>query len=301
MGELGLPVEQRRFGTDDDALRPPLIQLWECERVLLEGVTMRNSPFWTIHPVYCRDVVVRDLTIRGTGPNTDGIDPDSCERVRIERCDIATDDDAIAIKSGRDADGRRVNRPTRDVVISNCKFSGGHAGVAIGSEMSGDVSDVTITDCVCVATNTGILIKTQRGRGGVVENVLAQRIQMKDVKRDGLMISMHYNAVEPEPLSERTPTIRNVTFSDIEGSCELRAGRIIGLTERDVSRVRLERVSLDARDGFACRWAADVEMKDVSFSVKKGPPVECADSHDIRINGETATTTVTTNPATESD
>lgn len=288
MGERGVPVEERRFGTAEAGLRPSLIQFWDCRKVLVEGVEIRNSPMWTVHPVYSRELVFRDLLIRGDGPNTDGINPDSCEQVLIERCDIATDDDSIAIKSGRDRDGRRVNRPSRDIVIRDCRFARGHSGVAIGSETSGGVSNVRISDCTCDGTNAGILIKTQRGRGGVVEGVLAERITLKDVKRDGLMISMRYNLSQPEPNSERTPTVRDVTYRDIRGTSEQRAGRLIGLEEQDVTKVRLERVDLDARDGLACRWTGDVEMKDVSVRVQRGPALECADSHELRVDGLSA-------------
>jgi polygalacturonase len=240
---------------------------------------------WTIHPVYSRELAFRDHVIRANGPNTDGINPDSCQKVLVERCDIATGDDSIAIKSGRDRDGRRVGKPSKDIIIRNCRFARGHSGVAIGSETSGGVSNVRISDSTCDATNAGILIKTQRGRGAVIEDVLAERITLKNVKRDGLMISMRYNVTKPEERSERTPTVRDVTYRDVRGTCEQRAGRLIGLEEQEVTGVRMERVNLDARDGFALRWTNDVQMNDVGFRVQRGPAFEVADSGSVRVDG----------------
>jgi polygalacturonase len=285
MAQDGTPVEERRFATVQDGLRPTLIEFWQCSNVTVEGVTIQQSPFWTVHPVYCTDVTLRNLTIRGDGPNTDGIDPDSCQRVRIDNCDIATGDDSIAIKSGRDSDGRRVNRPTTDVQITNCRFAKGHSGVAIGSETSGGVSDVVIRDCTSDGNNVGILVKTMRGRGGVIENITAERITLKNVKRDGVMISMRYNTTQPEPVSERTPTVRNVTFRDIKGTSNERAGRFTGLEERAVENVRLENVVIAAKEGFAATWTDRVTFAGVSLKLDKGPAIECADSSALIVNG----------------
>jgi hypothetical protein len=285
MGEEGVPVEQRRFGTAADGLRPTLIEFWKCRGVTIEGVTIQQSPFWTVHPVYCTDVTLRNLTIRGDGPNTDGIDPDSCETVRIDNCDIATGDDSIAIKSGRDADGRRVGKPTRDVQITNCRFAKGHTGVAIGSETSGGISDITIRDCVASGTNVGVLIKTMRGRGGVIENVVAERITLENVKRDGVMISMRYNTTQSEPESERTPAVRNITFRDIRGTSQQRVGRIVGLEERAVQNVTLENLSIGAKEGLAVAWAEDIKLNGIGVRIEKGPALEIADSVTVIVNG----------------
>lgn len=285
MGQDGTPVEERRFATVQDGLRPALVEFWNCSNVTVEGVTIQQSPFWTVHPVYCTDVTLRNLTIRGDGPNTDGIDPDSCQRVRIDNCDIATGDDSIAIKSGRDSDGRRVNRPTSDVQITNCRFAKGHSGVAIGSETSGGVSDVVIRDCSADGTNVGILVKTMRGRGGVIENVTAERITLKNVKRDGVMVSMRYNPTQAEPVSERTPTVRNITFRDIKGTSNERAGRIQGLEECPVDNVRLESMVIAAKEGFAAVCTNQLTFKGVSLKLDKGPAIECADSSALIVNG----------------
>ncbi|NGN62993.1 glycoside hydrolase family 28 protein [Streptomyces sp. A7024] len=140
-GAEGVPVADRVLGAGH-YLRPSFIQPHSCRNVLIEGVTLRNSPFWNIHPVLSRDITVRDVTIACHGPNSDGCNPDSCENVAIRRVTFATDDDCIAIKSGRDQDGWRVGVPSRHILIEDCVYLSGGAAVAIGSEMSGGVSDV---------------------------------------------------------------------------------------------------------------------------------------------------------------
>jgi polygalacturonase len=141
MGEAGVPVAERVFG-DGHYLRPSFVQPYECRNVLIEGVTIRNSPMWTIHPVYCDGVTVRDVVIDNLGPNGDGCNPDSCTNVLIQRVTFRTHDDCIAIKSGRDADGRRVGRPSTGIRIEDCLFLSGGGAVAVGSEMSGGVAGV---------------------------------------------------------------------------------------------------------------------------------------------------------------
>lgn len=141
MGVEGVPVDQRVFGAGH-YLRPSFIQPYACRNVLIEGVTLRHSPMWNIHPVLCRNVTVRDVSVESLGPNGDGCDPDSCQDVVIQRTTFATHDDCIAIKSGRDEDGRRVGVPSKNILIEDCVFTSGGGAVAIGSEMSGGVSDV---------------------------------------------------------------------------------------------------------------------------------------------------------------
>src|SRR5205814_685153 len=131
----------------------------------------------------------------------------------------------------------------------------------------------------------GILIKTMRGRGAVIENVLAERITLKNVRRDELMVSMRYSATKPEPESERTPAVRHVTFRDIRGSSVERAGRIVGLEERDVQDIHLEKIAIAAKEGFALAWADGVALNDVTVQIEKGPAVVCADSRTISIDG----------------
>ena len=155
---------QRRF------FRPPFIQPVRCKKVKIEGVKIVNSPFWTVNPEFCDNVTIKGITINNVpSPNTDGINPESCRNVHISDCHISVGDDCITIKSGRDAQARRLGVPCENITITNCTMLSGHGGVVIGSEMSGSVRKVTISNCVFDGTDRGIRIKSTRGRGGVVE------------------------------------------------------------------------------------------------------------------------------------
>ncbi len=168
----GIPVEERVFGTVEDGVRPPFLQTFRCKNVLLEGFTIKESPSWCIHPVYCENVIVRKLHVLTVGiPNGDGIDPDSCKNVLIEHCDFHNGDDCIVLKAGRDEEAWQINIPCENIVVRHCYMKTGHAGFGIGSEMSAGVRNVFVHDCHFEATKAGVRMKSLRGRGGIVENV----------------------------------------------------------------------------------------------------------------------------------
>jgi polygalacturonase len=171
-GQKGIPVEQRTFG-GGTKLRPNMIQFYKCKNVLIEGVTIKNSPMWHIHPVLSQNITIKDVKVVGYGPNNDGCDPESCKDVFIQSCYFDTGDDCIAIKAGRNNDGRRVNVPTENVVIQNCHMKNGHGGVVIGSEMTGGVRSIFTENCIMDSANLdqAIRVKTNSVRGGFVENV----------------------------------------------------------------------------------------------------------------------------------
>ena len=168
---------QRRF------FRPPFIQLFRCKNIKIEGITIINSPFWTVNPEFCENVTVDRVTIKNPlSPNTDGINPESCRYVHISNCHISVGDDCITLKSGRDLQARKLNVPDEDITITNCTMLAGHGGVVIGSEMSGGVRKVVISNCVFDGTDRGIRIKSTRGRGGVVEDIQVDNIVMRNIK-----------------------------------------------------------------------------------------------------------------------
>ena len=253
-------------------MRPPLIQPFNCTNVLIEGVTIINSPFWTVTPVYCENVTVHGVIIQNPdpSPNTDGIDPDSCHNVRISDCQISVGDDCITIKSGRDADGRRVGRPAENYTIVNCTMEHGHGGVVIGSEMSGNVKNITVANCVFDGTDRGIRIKAARGRGGVVENVRVSNIIMRNIRREAVMLTTFYEQSDPEPASERTPVFRNIHLNGITGNAKV-AGEFTGLSEMPLQSVSLADVQLEAETGFKITDAKDISFQNVMVHVAKGP------------------------------
>ncbi len=207
MAEDGVPVAQRVFGPGDD-LRPNFLQTYRCRNVLVEGVTLRNSPMWVIHPVLSTNVTIRDVKVLSLGPNSDGCDPESSSDVLIEDSLFDTGDDCIALKSGRNADGRRLKTPVERVVVRNCRMRAGHGGVTIGSEISGGARDVYAERCVMSSPqlDRGLRIKTNAMRGGVVENVFLRDVEIGQVG-SAVDIDMRYEEGDAGPF---VPVVRNV-------------------------------------------------------------------------------------------
>jgi polygalacturonase len=213
MAERGVPVAERRFG-EGDYLRPQFIQPYRCRNVLVEGVTIVNSPMWEVHPVLCTNVTVRDVKIVTHGPNNDGCDPESCRDVLIERCLFDTGDDCIAIKSGRNADGRRLRAPTEYVVVRDCVMKDGHGGVTVGSEISGDVRWVFVDRCRMDSPNLdrALRFKNNAMRGGVLEHVYMRDCAVGQVAEAVLSIDLHY---EEGPKGPFTPVVRDVELRNV--------------------------------------------------------------------------------------
>lgn len=206
--EAGVPVEERMFG-DGDYLRPNFVQPYRCKNILIEGVTILNSPMWHINPVLCRNVTVKDVTVIGHGPNNDGCNPESCKDVLIENCIFDTGDDCIAIKSGRNNDGRRVNVPSENLIVRNCVMKDGHGGVVLGSEISGGVRNVFVENCEMSSPNLdrALRIKTNSIRGGLIENVFVRDVEVGVVKDSVIKVNFLY---EEGDAGEYAPVVRNV-------------------------------------------------------------------------------------------
>lgn len=209
------PVEARVMA-EEDGLRPQLINLYSCTRVLIEGVRLINSPFWVIHPLLCDQLTVRNVSVESHGPNSDGCDPESCSNVLIENCTFDTGDDCIAIKSGRNNDGRRWNRPSENIIVRRCKMKDGHGGVVIGSEISGGYKNLYVENCEMDSPELDrvIRIKTSTCRGGVVENVFVRNVKVGQCKESVLKINLVY---DPRERCRRDfpPTVRNVHLDNV--------------------------------------------------------------------------------------
>jgi polygalacturonase len=213
MGDDNVPVDQRLFG-EGSYLRPNFIEPYRCRNILIEGVMLRNAPFWEVHPVLSSNITVRNLTIDSDGPNTDGCDPESCKDVLIEGCSFNTGDDCIAIKSGRNGDGRRVNVPSENIVIRNCTMRNGHGGVTIGSEITGGVRNVFAQDCKMDSPDlwNAIRLKDNAMRGGVLENFHFRRIVVGQVAHAVLTIDFNY---EEGPNGPFRPVARGIHLESI--------------------------------------------------------------------------------------
>ena len=242
-GETGEPVEQRIFGSGKQ-LRPNMIQPYKCKNVLIEGVTIKNSPMWHIHPVLSTNVTIRNVRVIGHGPNNDGCNPESCRDVLIEGCYFDTGDDCIAIKAGRNNDGRRVNVASENIVIRNCQMKDGHGGVVIGSETSGGTRNVFAENCTMDSPNLdrALRIKSNSVRGGTIENIYMRNVTIGQVAEAVLKVNFNYGEGDA---GEFTPIVRNVNMENITSGKSKYALSISGYERSPITAIRLKNCIFD--------------------------------------------------------
>jgi polygalacturonase len=296
-------------------VRPRLIRVINCRNVLIDGIALVNSPFWTLNPVACDNVTISRVTVKNPpdSPNTDGINPDSCSNVRISDCYIDVGDDCVTIKSGSEEDGRAMLRASENITITNCTMLHGHGGVVIGSETSGSVRNVVISNCVFCGTDRGIRLKSRRGRGGVVEDVRVDNLIMDEVLCP-LVINLFYVCGAEEssnvhdraahPVNAGTPRIRRLRFSNISARrVKYAAAFMLGLPEMFVEDVIFDGISvyLDptnagggspamaagvvdmCRAGFVIKNARMVKLRNIDVHHQLGPAVSIGDADDVAI------------------
>ncbi|WP_082462780.1 glycoside hydrolase family 28 protein [Sphingobium sp. Leaf26] len=242
MAERGVPVAERIFG-EGSRLRPSFFQPYRCHRVLMEDIRVEAAPFWQVHPVDCADVTFRRITCASKGPNNDGIDPESCNGVLIEHCIFDTGDDCIAIKAARNADGRRLHKPCENIVIRHCLMKDGHAGVAIGSELTGGVRNVFVHDCRMDSPHLtrALIIKSNSYRGGQIEHIHLRRIQASAVDKAFIQIWMLYEEGEG---GGHVPQVAHVSAENcMIGSTE-RVLIVRGLPHAPIRDLRLADISV---------------------------------------------------------
>jgi polygalacturonase len=259
--EAGVPVAERVFGASH-FLRPQFVEPYRCENVLVEGVTIRGAPMWVIHPVLSRNVTVRGVTIVSHGPNNDGCDPESSTDVLIEDAVFDTGDDCIAIKSGRNADGRRLAAPSERIVVRGCLMRAGHGGVTVGSEVSGSVRDVFVerTRMSSPDLERGIRVKTNAVRGGIVENVFVRDVEIGEVG-SAIDVDMRYEEGANGPF---TPTVRTILVERMRVARAARALFVRGLPASPVRGVVVrDSVFRDVARGCLVEGLADLFLQDV--------------------------------------
>lgn len=268
-----VPVSERVFGTEADAVRPNMLEFINCRTVLLEGFTIQESPAYLVHPVGCEDVTIRGLTVIGNGPNNDGIDPEYCRGVLIEDCLIDTGDDCVCIKSGRDQDGWRENRPTDGVVVRRVRTRRGHGGIVIGSELSAGVRDVWVEDCDFFGTERGIRIKAAPGRGGFVENIRIRNIRMGGLLDEAIIIHLDYGSAAKgqvgsafESTTDRTTRIERILIEDVTCDGARRALDFTGEATQPLRHIVLRRVAIRAAAGPSITHAQDLVLDSVRFT-----------------------------------
>jgi polygalacturonase/lysophospholipase L1-like esterase len=265
MCERNVPVSERKFG-EGDYLRPNFIQPYRCQNVLIEGVTIINSPMWEINPVLCRNVSVLSVHINSHGPNNDGCDPESCTDVLIRDCYFDTGDDCIAIKSGRNGDGRRVNVPCENIIIQNCEMKDGHGGVTVGSEISGSVRNVFAENCRMNSPHLerALRLKTNAARGGTLENIHMRKVQIGQVSDAILSIDFTY---EEGAAGEFMPTVRNVSVRDVTSKKTDYALYLRGFEKAPITNVSLDNCTLDdVARASVYEYAHDVALNKVHIN-----------------------------------
>jgi unsaturated rhamnogalacturonyl hydrolase len=270
MGEKGVPVPERIFG-EGSYLRPNFIQPYRCKNVLIEGVKIVRSPMWEVHPVLSQNVIVRDLTIESHGPNNDGVDPESCRDVLIEGCLIDTGDDCIAIKSGRNADGRRLNVPSENIIIRKCTMKDGHGGVVIGSEISGGCRNVFVENCKMDSPNLdrALRFKSNAMRGGLLESVFMRNVEIGQVKEAVLTIDLLY---EEGARGSFPPTVRNVSLENITSTASPRVLFVRGFPGATIDGLRFaDSRFAGVEEAEVLSGTGTVTFRNVTIEPKKKP------------------------------
>lgn len=266
-----------------DFLRPNLIVLTNCKKVLLEGVIFQNSAAWCMHPVMCQDLTLRNLYVKNPdyAHNGDGMDIESCKNFLIEGCTLDVGDDAICIKSGKDEEGRKRGIPTENGIIRNNTVYNGHGGFVVGSEMSGGARNIFVYDCTFIGTDKGLRFKSVRGRGGVVEHIYAKNIYMKDIAQEAIFFDMYYfvKFATDSPRDERpvvnegTPIFRNMKFENIVCIGASKGIFVRGLPEMPIENVQMENLSLQSEIGAELIDAKGIFIKNTVFNCEKTKPI----------------------------
>jgi polygalacturonase len=284
--EGGAQPGREDFHLAADYLRPSLVQFYRCHNVLVEGVTLTESPMWLLHPVFSEDVSVRGVTFLSTGPNGDGIDVDSCRDVRISDCFFSTGDDCVVIKSGRDADGRKAAQPTEHVTIVNCVMYKGHGAIVVGSETAAGIRDVVASNIIARGTDRGIRLKSNRGRGGVIENVRFENFVIEDATASAVEITALYSDDHGRiTATGHPPLFRNLAFSGLTIVNARQVADIEGIPERAIENFRFSDVNATGSAGFTCRYAGEIELRDVRVEAASGPAFLFEHVRGLKIDG----------------
>lgn len=299
----------RHFTTDEewqtvrDFLRPVMVSLQNCKGVFLQGVIFQNSPAWNVHPLMCENIIIDQVQVRNPSyaQNGDGLDLESCKNAIIVNSSFDVGDDGICIKSGKDDDGRKRARPCENVIVDNCTVFKGHGGFVVGSEMSGGVRNVSVSNCQFLGTDVGLRFKSRRGRGGVVENIYISNISMFDIATEPLLFNLYYggkSAVETledgdkveqkevlPAVDETTPTFRNIYIDDVVCSCARRAMYFYGLPEHHIDNINISNVTIYAQLGAELMESSNIKMTNISIYPEQSPAILLKNVSNVQIKG----------------
>ncbi|MFA5328225.1 MAG: glycoside hydrolase family 28 protein [Prolixibacteraceae bacterium] len=292
-----------------DFLRPVMVSLISCKKVLIDGPTFQNSPAWCIHPLMCEDFTMRNTTVRNPwySQNGDGIDIESCKNSIIHDCNFDVGDDAICIKSGKDKEGRDRKMPNENLIVKNCIVYHGHGGVTVGSEMSSGVKNLHVSNCTFIGTDVGLRFKSNRGRGGVVENIYISDVEMMNIPTQAISFNLYYSgrsasedmeagedsgAPKLLPVTEETPQFKNIFIHDVTCKGAYQGIFLQGLPEMNLENVELTNIRMEADYGMICSDAKNVKVKNLILTTKKSPVIDISNSSDVSIDGLTSNSEV---------
>lgn len=303
IGKLAGGKKLSDFEDVKDFLRPNMIRIFNCKNVRIQDVTFENSPAWTTHIQFSEHITIKNLTVKNPwyGQNTDALDLESSKNALVEDCHFDTGDDGICIKSGRDEEGRRKGMPTKDVIVNNCVVYHAHGGFVVGSEMSGGVNNMFVSNCTFIGSDIGLRFKTTRGRGGLVENIYVNNVNMKDIPAEAILFDMYYMAKDPvvlsgekreppkvefKPVDETTPQFRNFYFRNITCNGAAKGIFVRGIPEMHVKNIWIENAVLQASEGIDIQEASNINLKNITMISKNTRPVAYVlNSDSIRIDG----------------
>lgn len=284
-----------------DFLRPNMVRLTSCNKILLEGVTFQNSPAWNLHPMLCENITLKNLTVRNPwyAQNGDGVDLESCRFGMIDNCSFDVGDDGICIKSGRDEEGRKRGVPTENIIVQNSTVFHGHGGFVIGSEMSGGVKNLFIKNCSFLGTDVGLRFKTARGRGGVVEDIFISDINMGQIPGEAILFDMYYMAKDPvpqpgesnelpamtiEPVNEGTPRFRNFHIRNVVCKGAGTGIMVRGLPEMSIKDIFVENAYLQSDKGLVCIEGENIHLKNVTLLTKSKTVMQVRNSRNVTLD-----------------
>jgi len=296
-------ISKEELQSVKDFLRPVMVSLVGCDKVLLDGLTFQNSPAWNLHPLMCSNVILRNLTVRNPwfSQNGDGLDLESCKNVLIYDNTFDVGDDAICIKSGKNEDGRKRGMPTENVIIKNNIVYHGHGGFVVGSEMSGGARNIQVSDCTFIGTDIGLRFKTTRGRGGIVENIYIKNINMINIPTQAIGFNMFYEGASPVledgqkqegnkapekvyPVTEETPIFRNIYFKNINAINSYEAITLYGLAEMNLKNIVIEDSQFDTKKAVTIVDADGIQLKNVKLKYSEGTGATIYNSKNINLS-----------------
>jgi polygalacturonase len=291
MSEMNVPkgnLTEKEWNEIKDFLRPVMISFAECKNVMLQGVLFENSPSWNIHPLMCENVIIDHVFARNPdyAQNGDGLDVESCKNVLVINSMFDVGDDGICIKSGKDEEGRKRGRATENVIVDNCKVFQGHGGFVVGSEMSGSVRNISVSNCEFLGTDVGLRFKSNRGRGGIVENIYVKNIYMLNIVTDSFLFDLYYGGKSSSeslsdktseikdrnliPVTEETPCFRNIYVKNLVSKNARRAMYFNGLPEMNISNINLENAVITSKLGAELVESDGIKFNNVTVMPTEG-------------------------------